>query len=113
MRVKKAIYIKDYEIKLLFSNGIIKTVDFKPFLINAKNLALPLLNLDYFKRFYIDNTTICWPNGFDFCPDVLYNVGTDKQGKERASNFMKSRNAQDSVVMSRIVSSRFTSRLHL
>ncbi len=32
MRVKKAEYVKDYKIKMLFSNGVAKVIDFKPFL---------------------------------------------------------------------------------
>ena len=76
MRVKKAKYVKDYKVELVFSDGAVKVVDFKPFLKNAKNLFVPLLDLDYFKSFSVDDSTICWPNEVDFCPDVLYDVGT-------------------------------------
>lgn len=75
MRVKQAEYVKDYKIKLLFSNGITKVVDFKPFLTPARKLFLPLFDLEYFKSFYLDEITICWPNELDFSPDVLYEAG--------------------------------------
>ena len=75
MKVKKAEYINGYKIKILFSDGVAKIVDFKPFLKNAKNLFIPLLDLEYFKKFTVDSTTISWPNEVDFCPDVLYDVG--------------------------------------
>ncbi len=77
MRVKKAEYVKEYKIKLLFSDGVTKIVDFKPFLKGAKNLFIPLLDIKYFKSFAVDDTTISWPNEVDFCPDVLYEKGED------------------------------------
>lgn len=75
MIVKKAEYIKDYTIKLLFSNGITKIVDFKPFLSSPKEIIAPLQDEKYFKRFYVDEITICWPNGLDFDPDLLHEIG--------------------------------------
>jgi hypothetical protein len=77
MKIKNAEYVKEYKVKLLFNNGIEKEVDFKPFLKNAKNLFVPLLDLAYFKQFSVNDTTICWPNEVDFCPDVLYEIGAE------------------------------------
>lgn len=77
MKVKKAEYVKDYKVKLVFNDGVAKVVDFKPFLKNAKNLFLPLVDIEYFKKFSVDDTTICWPNEVDFCPDVLYEAGKE------------------------------------
>ncbi len=83
MRVKKAEYVKDYKIKMVFSDGAVKVVDFKPFLKNAKGLFLPLLDVKYFKHFSLDDTTVCWPNEVDFCPDVLYEIGKEIQAQEK------------------------------
>lgn len=77
MIIKQAEYVKDYKIRLLFSNGVTKVVDFKPFLNDKRKLFIPLLDLEYFKNFYVDDITICWPNNLDFCPDVLYDVGKE------------------------------------
>ena len=84
MRVKNATYVRDYEISLLFSDGVTKIVDFKPFLISERKIFIPLHNLEYFKDFHVDEITICWPNGLDFSPDVLYEVGesTEKNAKK-------------------------------
>lgn len=59
MRIKRAEYVKGYEIKLLFSDGITKIVDFKPLLNPERKICVPLLDLDYFKSFYVDEITIC------------------------------------------------------
>lgn len=77
MRVKKATYVKDYKISLLFSDGITKVVDFEQFLTFERKLFIPLQDLKYFKDFYVDEITICWPNGLDFSPDVLYEIGKE------------------------------------
>jgi len=39
----------------------------------------PLQDLDLFKKVALDDChlSICWPNGADICPDVLYEMGTD------------------------------------
>lgn len=95
MRVKKAEYVMDYKIKMLFSDGKEKIVDLKPFLKNAKNLFLPLLDIEYFKNFSVDDTTICWPNEVDFCPDVLYKVGKEIQEKKKSSKTQTRRHRQN------------------
>lgn len=77
MIVKKAEYVKEYKIKLLFSDDVSKIVDFKPFIKSTRKIIAPLLDRDYFKRFYVDEITICWPNGLDFAPDLLYKIGVD------------------------------------
>lgn len=85
MRVKTAEYIKDYRIRLLFSDGVTKVVDFTPLLKDAKNLLIPLLDLEYFKSFSVDSSTICWPNEVDFCPDVLYAIGKEERSRAERS----------------------------
>jgi hypothetical protein len=86
MRVIKGEYIKDYKIKLTFNNNVEKIVDFSSFLKDAKNLSKALLDLDYFKSFRIDETTISWPNEYDFCPDVLYKVGKEIKPPRQSMN---------------------------
>ena len=77
MRIKKAEYIKDYKIKLFFSDGVNKIVDFAPILTNKRKLFVPLSDLEYFKNFHVDEITICWPNELDFAPEYLYEMGVE------------------------------------
>ena len=83
MRIKKAEYIDGHKIKLLFNDGITKVVDFEQFLSTTRKLLIPLLDLDYFKSFCLDEITICWPNGLDFSPDSLYEIGKDIQEQKK------------------------------
>ena len=76
MRVKQAEYIGDYKIKILFSDGVTKIVDFAAFLKQAKHIFLPLKNINYFKKFNVDGITLSWPNGADFEPELLFDMGS-------------------------------------
>ena len=83
MRVKDAEYIEGHKIRIMFSDGVEKVVDFAPFLKNAKHVFLPLRDIVYFKEFQVDDITLSWPNGADFEPELLYDMGT--QIKQRPS----------------------------
>ena len=62
-------FLTEYNLKLHFDDGSIKLVNLENMLKNAKNMFLPLLDVNYFKKVKCDGTTICWPNGLDLCPD--------------------------------------------
>ena len=91
--VKKADYVEGYKLKLVFNDGCVKIVNLENMIKNAKNMFIPLMNLDYFKKVKCDGITISWPNGVDLCPDVLYGIGKNlKQStsKRRPSRTIKS-----------------------
>lgn len=77
MRVKEAKYIDGYKIKVVFSDGVSKVVDFAPFLKNAKHVFIPLKDIEYFKKFIVDDITLSWPNDADFEPEFLYEMGIE------------------------------------
>ncbi len=79
MRVKNVIYLDEYKLKILFSDGKKKIIDLIDIIKEAKGILLPLKNIEYFKQVTLDDCqfTICWPNGADLCPDVLYEIGKD------------------------------------
>lgn len=77
MRVLRVEYYKNYKLKITFSNKTTKIVDFEEKLKNAKGIFHPLKDVEYFKQVRVDDclASICWPNGADICPDVLYELG--------------------------------------
>ncbi|MEI8366512.1 MAG: DUF2442 domain-containing protein [Parachlamydiaceae bacterium] len=83
--VKQVEYLNEYRLKLLFNDGKSKVIDFEARLKNAKNMFLPLKDVNYFKKVKSDGTTLVWPNGLDLCPDVLYEIGEEvpKQEKQK------------------------------
>lgn len=101
MIIKKAEYVSENKIKLLFSDGVVKVVDFTPFLTSTRKLIEPLLDADYFKKFYVDDITICWPNGLDFAPELLYKIGKDLQNEKKQPKIRKKRASVPAMAMTK------------
>ena len=72
LKIIKADYANDYNIKLTFNNGAEKTVNLKNELYGT--VFEPLKDKEYFKQFYIDCNTISWSCGADFAPEYLYDL---------------------------------------
>lgn len=70
LKVIKALYIDGYYLELSFNNGIVRVVDLKDEL--GVGIFEPLLDIEYFKAFYIANNTVEWENGADFAPEYLF-----------------------------------------
>jgi hypothetical protein len=65
--IDKATYLEDYKIEFLFSDGMVKIIDFYDFLNNAKNpMTRKYLDKNRFKRFEIKYGDINW-NDFELC----------------------------------------------
>ena len=71
-RVKQASYVRDYVIRIVFSDGTEGDVDFEKELDGE--VFEPLRDLSYFKQFEVHSElhTLTWPNGADFAPEFLY-----------------------------------------
>jgi hypothetical protein len=63
-------YRGDHRIRLTFSDGSQKTVDFRGWLTGP--VFEPLRDESYFRRFFIGGGTVAWPNGADIAPETLY-----------------------------------------
>ena len=68
--VIKATYVKGYSIDLTFDDGTQKKVDFSQWLDGP--VFEPLKDKKYFKKFFLDGSTVAWPNGADIAPETLY-----------------------------------------
>jgi len=73
LRVVDVEYIKDFTMRLEFSNGDIKTVDFLPLLKGG--IFEPLKDKKNFIQFGLTDWTLEWYNGVDFAPEYLYEMG--------------------------------------
>lgn len=69
-QVVDARYRDGFRIRLRFSDGVEGVVDFRDWLNGP--MFEPLLDPDYFQRFFIDGGTVVWPNGADIAPETLY-----------------------------------------
>jgi hypothetical protein len=69
IRVTAAEYVSGYRLRLKFSDGDERTVDFSPWLRGT--VFQPLREAREFKKFFVSGGTVCWPNGADVAPETL------------------------------------------
>ena len=65
--------LQDYRLHLKFEDGAEGSVDIDE-LVKFTGIFAPLKDHDYFLKVQVNSElgTICWPNGADLDPDVLY-----------------------------------------
>ena len=79
-RVTAVRHLKEYELELRFSDETLAKLDFRNRIVGRSGVFEPLQTVDFFKKVTVDQEagTLTWPNGVDFCPDVLYAEATGK-----------------------------------
>ncbi len=77
LHVTNVQWLKDFSLRLEFDDGSIKDVDLKSELYGE--IFEPLNDLHFFRQVSInpDTKTIEWPNGADFAPEFLYEIGEE------------------------------------
>ena len=75
--ITDAVYVTDHKIKIRFEDGQVKLVDLRPYLDGP--IFEPLKDIRYFRLMTVnrDIDTITWPNGADFSPDFLFEIGVE------------------------------------
>ena len=73
--VTDASYVGGYTLRLRFDDDLVRVVDLKDHLDGP--IFQSLKDQSFFKRFELnrDIDTVVWPNGADFSPDFLYEIG--------------------------------------
>ncbi len=61
---------RDYTLEIIFENKERKVFDVKPYL--DKGIFKELKNKEVFNMVKVENGSISWIGGQDFCPDTLY-----------------------------------------
>jgi hypothetical protein len=69
IRIVRARLVHDYVVELEFNDGYVSQIDLRPQLWGP--VFGPLLDESLFSQFRLEDDTIRWPSGADFCPDVL------------------------------------------
>lgn len=77
--------LDEFTIKVRFSNGETRYVDFQKTLKGCGGDVEALLNPEVFKSVALIDGTLAWSNGIDFDPDGLYEVGKAQLEKLAAS----------------------------
>lgn len=94
--IKKAEYIKDYQIKVYFIDGKIRTIDLFNFLSTSNHpLISKFLDMELFKQFRIEMGTLCWgDNEFDLNPISIYKGKYDADLGIQKSNAVSTPNTK-------------------
>jgi hypothetical protein len=79
-RVVQVRHLKDYEIEIRFSDGTVANLDLGSRICGRGGVFQAMQDVDFFSQVCVDREagTLVWPNGVDFCPDVLYAEATGK-----------------------------------
>jgi hypothetical protein len=79
-RVRQVRHVAEYRLELEFTDGSRGEIDFRKRILGRGGVFAPLSDVEFFRRVQVDGEagTIVWPNGVDFCPDVLYSLATGK-----------------------------------
>jgi hypothetical protein len=77
-QVKSVQHVRDYVLELRFADGSCGQIDFRGKITGRGGVFAPLEDVNVFKQVDVDADagTICWPNGVDFCPDMLHHEAT-------------------------------------
>ncbi len=79
-RITRVRHVTDYRLELTFTDGTVSDLDFRHRILGRGGVFAPLEDIGVFSQVTVDREagTIVWPNGVDFCPDVLYSEATGK-----------------------------------
>jgi NurA-like 5'-3' nuclease len=77
LHVTNVSYLAGYKLGIEFDDGVTKEVDLEDELYGE--IFEPLKDIDLFKQVEVnrDTNTIEWPNGADFAPEFLHEIGHD------------------------------------
>ena len=77
LHVTDVTYLEEYKLRVTFSNSVTKDVDLQGELYGQ--VFEPLKDVAVFAQVRVnaDTCTIEWPNGADFAPEFLYEIGQE------------------------------------
>src|ERR1022692_4401174 len=83
-RIKGVRHAGEYRLALSFTDGTTSEVDLRGRIAGRGGVFVPLQDIEFFRQVRVDAEvgTIVWPNGVDFCPDVL-DPGGRRSGDDR------------------------------
>jgi hypothetical protein len=85
-RVSEVEHLGEYRLRLTFSDGLVRELDFADAVGEWGGVFQPLTDPVFFARVAVDPVagTIAWPNGLDLDPDVLHGDHEPASGRSAA-----------------------------
>ena len=75
LHVERLEYLEAYKLRLTFNNQVTQDIDLSTEIYGE--IFEPLKDIEYFQQVGLnpETKTIEWPNGADFAPEFLYQLG--------------------------------------
>lgn len=75
LHVERLEYLEAYKLRLTFNNQVTQDIDLSTEIYGE--IFEPLKDIEYFQKVRLnpETKTIEWPNGADFAPEFLYQLG--------------------------------------
>ena len=73
-----------YKVKLKFDDRQQGVVDLSYLFNKPKGLVAEVLKGDLFNSCFIESGALAWPNGLEFCPDMLKHLLSEQSKKKAA-----------------------------
>jgi hypothetical protein len=75
-RITHVRHVDQHRLELGFNDGNTAQLDLASRVVGRADVFEPLENVDFFRQVRVDTEagTVVWPNGVDFCPDVLHSL---------------------------------------
>ena len=87
----EARHVSEFIVSTRFDDGTEKSIDISQWFKGP--VFEPLKDPKFFKRFFIEAGTLCWPNGVDIAPEALYSAreSSKKRRNKRIERTRKTR----------------------
>ena len=75
LNIENLEYLEAYKLRLTFNNQVTQDIDLSTEIYGE--IFEPLNDIEYFQQVFLnpETKTIEWPNGADFAPEFLYELG--------------------------------------
>lgn len=74
----KKIETKNFTLICLFDTNETVIFDMTDIMQQSGSMIEPLRDNSFFKKVFLESGAPTWPNGFDLCPDMIYQQGGKK-----------------------------------
>lgn len=64
--------IEHFKVDLIFDDGTVGSVSLRHIFGKPKHMSAEVLRGGMFERCFVESGALSWPNGFELCPDALY-----------------------------------------
>jgi hypothetical protein len=82
-KLTRATHLHDRVIRLEFSDGSWGDYDIEPLLERGGPTVEPLRDPTYFKRFFLDDGALAWPNGLDLSAEAVHRRMAEARSLQR------------------------------